>query len=66
MNAYDERGSDSKNFGQRITEFGVTGQEVVEPQLERAAVRARWGLREGALKLWGSSPRAGRCFIGWR
>jgi hypothetical protein len=23
MNAWNERGSDSKNFGKRITEFGV-------------------------------------------
>jgi hypothetical protein len=24
MNAWNERGSDSENFGERITEFGVT------------------------------------------
>jgi hypothetical protein len=28
MNAQKERGSDSENFGQRITEFGVTVAKI--------------------------------------
>jgi hypothetical protein len=28
MNAYDERGSDSENFGARITEIGVTVAKI--------------------------------------
>jgi hypothetical protein len=28
MNAWNERGSDSKNFGERITEFGVTVEKI--------------------------------------
>jgi hypothetical protein len=28
MNAYDERGSDSENFGTRITGFGVTVAKI--------------------------------------
>jgi hypothetical protein len=28
MNAWNERGSDSKNFGERITEFGVTVAKI--------------------------------------
>jgi hypothetical protein len=28
MNAWNERGSDSKNFGERITEFGVTDAKI--------------------------------------
>jgi hypothetical protein len=28
MNAYKERGSDSENFGTRITDFGVAVEEI--------------------------------------
>jgi hypothetical protein len=28
MNAWNERGSDSKNFDERITEFGVTVAKI--------------------------------------
>jgi hypothetical protein len=28
MNAWNERGSDSENFGERITEFGVTVAKI--------------------------------------
>jgi hypothetical protein len=29
MNAQKERGSDSENFGERITEFGVTVAKIL-------------------------------------
>jgi hypothetical protein len=33
MNAYDERGSDSQNFGTRITGFGVTVAKIWQKEV---------------------------------
>jgi hypothetical protein len=50
----------------RLGRWRGGGASVVELRLRRAMAWAWWGLREGELEVWGSSPRVGRPFIGHR